>query len=265
MKHFFTTLIIIFLFGIEIQAQDVNNYKYVIVPEKFEFQDEPNEHQLNALTEFLFEKYGFKALYQEEFPENMKSCDALSTNILNGSGFLTTRLVLTLEDCYGNVIFSSDEGKSRDKDFKMAYHEALREAFLSVEALNYVYEAPKEKEIPEKVALAIKIPPKVENPEEIIKDEAPEPIPEALDFKYFQNGNAKYILKKINAGFALFRYGENEKFATLMRSGRGENYLYTSEKLDGNAFFDSSGNLLVEYIDDATGQLVQLKFEAAAQ
>ncbi|HET8754196.1 MAG TPA: hypothetical protein VFM59_07520, partial [Salinimicrobium sp.] len=63
MKKFASLLIFLVLIGIEIQAQEVNNYKYVIVPETFEFQDEPNEHQLNALTEFLFEKYGFEALY----------------------------------------------------------------------------------------------------------------------------------------------------------------------------------------------------------
>jgi hypothetical protein len=37
--------------------RNVNDYKYVIVPEKFDFQKEPNQFKLNQLTKFLLKKY----------------------------------------------------------------------------------------------------------------------------------------------------------------------------------------------------------------
>ena len=67
-----------------------------------------------------------------------------------------------------------------------------------------------------------------------------------------------YLLKETASGFDLFEKLDNEVFAKLVKSGRGDTYLYTSEKINGNAFFDTSGNLVVEYLSD--GQLVTLTY-----
>ena len=37
---------------------NLNNYKYVIVPKKYDFLKEEDQFRLNGLTKFLFEKYG---------------------------------------------------------------------------------------------------------------------------------------------------------------------------------------------------------------
>ena len=39
---------------------NLNDYKYVIVPNKFDFLKENDQYQLNSLAAFLFEKYGFR-------------------------------------------------------------------------------------------------------------------------------------------------------------------------------------------------------------
>jgi hypothetical protein len=49
-----------------VSAQELNEYKYIIVPEAFELSKEENQFQLNALTKFLFEEYGFETLMKQE-------------------------------------------------------------------------------------------------------------------------------------------------------------------------------------------------------
>ncbi|WP_340063539.1 hypothetical protein [Ascidiimonas aurantiaca] len=121
--------------------RDVNAYKYVIVPERFDFLKSANQYDLNALTGFLFKKYGFNTIYQETYPPDLSSdyCLALKANVTDRSSMFATRLTVTLEDCKGNIVFTSKEGRSKEKDFKISYHNALRDAFLSVEELNYTY------------------------------------------------------------------------------------------------------------------------------
>ena len=45
--------------------ENVNNYKYIIVPKKFDFLKEENQYRVNTFTKFLFEKQGFKMLLLE--------------------------------------------------------------------------------------------------------------------------------------------------------------------------------------------------------
>ena len=51
-----------------------------------------------------------------------------------------TKLKIELVNCNNEVIFTSKEGKSKEKDYKKAYHEALRNAFQSISELNYSYD-----------------------------------------------------------------------------------------------------------------------------
>ncbi|RMB62812.1 hypothetical protein EAX61_04325 [Dokdonia sinensis] len=142
MKIFYTILFAFFI-GNSIFAQSVNNYKYVLVPNQFEFLKSPDEFQVNSLTVFLFKKYGFDAYKGGlEAPAYVldNRCDVLYADVIGNSGFLRTKLKVVLRDCNNIVVYTSEEGDSKDKRYKESYHEALREAFLSIEALNYKYE-----------------------------------------------------------------------------------------------------------------------------
>lgn len=120
----------------------VNGYKYVIVPKKFDFLKKENQYQVNALTKFLFEKYNFSTVYADDLPVDIEenSCLALRADVKDNSNMFTTKLNMELTNCRGEVVFASEEGKSKEKDFKTAYHDALRKSFLSVEALDYAYD-----------------------------------------------------------------------------------------------------------------------------
>ncbi len=169
------------------------------------------------------------------------------------------------------------------KDFKVSYHEALREAFTSFEDLNYnplvAENSPSEKRNSEKDLPKEVIVDPVVTAEEIDEVAAVEPSPEAQNvpsevkktpsearkIQKFTNGPVTYRLETTPAGFELFKEGEQQKFASLMKSGGGENYLYSSKNVSGNAFFDRQGNLVVEYLDPNSQQLITVIYKLQAQ
>ncbi|MFA5297412.1 MAG: hypothetical protein WC389_04310 [Lutibacter sp.] len=143
-KLFSTCFLLIFSFSTLFAQKSINSYKYIIVPKQFEFQKSPDQHQVNSLAKFLFERAGFTVFFTDEsFPTDLANdrCLALMASVNNASNFLNTKLRVDLLDCYNKVVFSTEEGKSKEKDYKTAYHEALRNAFVGIEALKYSYEA----------------------------------------------------------------------------------------------------------------------------
>ncbi|NND25968.1 MAG: hypothetical protein EX263_01995 [Flavobacteriaceae bacterium] len=119
----------------------VNDYKYVIVEKQFHFQNEPDEYNLNQLVKHLFRKYGFKVIIEgEQLPSDLKSnyCLALTSEV-TAKGALRTKAIVFLRDCDNNVVFTSNEGLTKEKDFARAYDLAIRNAFNSFSILNYKY------------------------------------------------------------------------------------------------------------------------------
>ncbi|MBU2939362.1 hypothetical protein KO494_07400 [Lacinutrix sp. C3R15] len=127
-----------------IQAQiNINDYKYVIVPNKFDFLNEPDQYRLNTLTKLLLEKHGFTTITEDEkFPEDavLNNCLSLKANVLNESGIFNSKLKIQLKNCKNEIVFTSDIGSSREKLYQVAYTLALREAFRSFHKINYQYQ-----------------------------------------------------------------------------------------------------------------------------
>jgi hypothetical protein len=266
------------LFGVITSAlgQDVQDYQYVKVPEKFDFLKEENQYQLNALTAFLFDKKGYEVNFRENIPAGIDPCEVLQADVHSSSGLFRSRLYFSLKNCKNETVFTSDTGVSREKDFKTSYHEALRNAFESLEEFD-----PSKKEILiDPNVSSDEIEALEEQQREIFADSAvkeQETEPEkassaekvametASEGKKFTNGPLSYVLKPTSNGFELFKEGDREKFATLLKSGGGNNFLYASKNISGNAFFDTSGNLVVEYLDPNSQQLVTVVYKLQAQ
>lgn len=122
--------------------ESINTFKYVSVPENYSFLKSKDQYQLNSLTIFLFEKNNFTVLNSlQNYPSDLaqNKCLLLNSDIIKKKGVFKTKLQLILTDCRENIIFTSDIGQSKLKDFKKAYQEALRNAFISVASLNYDY------------------------------------------------------------------------------------------------------------------------------
>ena len=274
MKKLLTTLLIfggIFMSS----AQNINEYKYVLIPESFEFAGEVNEYQLNSLLKFLFEQEGYNTLMQSERkPQdlNMDGCLGLKSNVKNNSGLFVTKLVVELKDCNGDVVFNSKEGRSREKDFKLAYHEALRDAFTSIEELNYNYdpssrkiesesaEVVSEKVVAPVVAQAEKVESNVETVAENVVEEVTSISKGSDSNKSYTYEGKAYVLKESSEGYNLFQDGSTEPIAILIETEGGSNFIYNSLTKQGVGYFDADKNLIVEYFDRQNNKKVALKY-----
>jgi hypothetical protein len=122
---------------------DLNNYKYVVIPNQFSFLKGEDTYQLNSLTEFLFNRKGFIAfLEKDDLPQELfdDRCKALYADVEEAKGgFRKTKLKVILRDCYRNLVYESRVGESAENKYKEAHHEALRDAFVSIDNLDYNY------------------------------------------------------------------------------------------------------------------------------
>ena len=141
MKRYVLLFLLISSFSVYAQ-NTINNYKYVVVPEKFSFLKQNDQYGLNSLTKALLADKGFTVyLDNSELPSEIANnkCQALNAEVLEKSSMFTTSLTLLLKDCQGNIVFKSKEGKSREKEYRVSYNLALREAFTSLDGVTYAY------------------------------------------------------------------------------------------------------------------------------
>ncbi|MFV8346713.1 hypothetical protein [Flavobacterium sp. ZB4P13] len=137
-KQFLFLLLLIVSYS---YSQSVNDYKAVIIPVKYDFLKSENQYRLTTMTKFNLNKAGFVSFYASETmpSEYNDRCNLLYIDVVKESGFLTTKLFITMKDCYGKIIFQSITGKSKEKEYQVAYTEALNEAFRSLYELKYKY------------------------------------------------------------------------------------------------------------------------------
>ena len=123
-------------------AQGINNYQYVIVPKKFTDFKTEDKYGLNTSVKLLLQKYGFKAYFSDESfaDDTMNRCDFLTADLSNESGIMVTKVSVVLKDCKGNIVYQTELGSSREKQYALAYNQALRAAAKSFETLDYMYE-----------------------------------------------------------------------------------------------------------------------------
>ncbi len=239
--------------------KSVNDYKYVIVPNAYSFSKGTDTYQLNSLTKFLLDKYGFKAFLQDEnFPEDLRAngCNALRADVKKESSVFVTKLILDLKDCNGKVVFTSAQGKSREKEYKTAYHQALRGAFVSVQELNYKYSGFNSEEA------------KVVENKPINKKETPvglqgtEKTQNVLvvsgDSIVYLLNDEEYIFEKKDYGYEVFK-NKNEKVSVgkAYVSSNQKSYIIQAGDLSGHGFFDGFGNFILERINPVTNKLIK--------
>jgi len=202
-KYIFALIVLCFVSSTFSQTT-INDYKYVIVPKSFNFLKSIDQYQLNSLTKFLFNKYGFTSIMDNEvFPKDLvyNGCLSLRTDVENIKGFFITKLVVVLRNCKNEIIFASEVGESREKDFKKAYHLALRDAFKSLETVNYSYK-------PTKKALAEnRIKTEVNQESEKLKEEI-------KSLKDQESSNAKVVAKAEEKNVELL--GEVEEIKAIV-------------------------------------------------
>lgn len=141
-------LLFIALLSCAAKAQNLNEFKYAIVPEKFSFLKESNQYNLSLKSKLFMQKYGFETYFNNEvevptdFLQN--NCNKVYFDLIEVSNMFSTKIKVVLKDCKGTVLVTSDEGMSRDKEYKVAYNEALSNALNNFSQVkNHIYQPTK--------------------------------------------------------------------------------------------------------------------------
>ena len=139
-----TIFFLILLISISIYSQQSNfdKYQYIVVLDKFDFVKTTNEYQTSALTKFLLRKKGFQVfLGNEKLPQDLQDnrCLALQASVKDASSMFTVKTFIELKDCHGDVLYTSEVGKSKEKDYQQGYQEAIRNAFDTMTDFEYSY------------------------------------------------------------------------------------------------------------------------------
>ncbi len=195
-------------------AQSIKGeYTYIEVADRFDFVTGDNPYQLSDMMVYYFEKKGAKAYRKKDSP-NVSKCDILYADLEKGAGVLWTKLSIVLKNCNDEVVLRSEVGKSKQKEHAKMYPDALRHAFKTV-TLSKLQKVKAKSISPENTAIEKK---NNDNSSketaEKVKDELVgviKPINNtqntAIPLASFSNytlNEKSYLLKKTEAGFALF-------------------------------------------------------------
>lgn len=110
--------------------------KYAIIASKFGFQKTADQYGLNTLTKLFFVKMGSEVYFDNEsLPADASDqpCNKIFVDVIENNSLLVSRVKVVIKDCRNNIIVTSEQGSSKEKDYKLAYTEALREALKSID------------------------------------------------------------------------------------------------------------------------------------
>jgi len=243
MKKYIISLGILFLFvGLTFAQNSLDAYKYVIVPDKYDDFKEADKYQLNSMTKFLFEKYGFQTLTEGVgYPSDLMKnpCLAVTAQFVNQSSMFTTKVSIDLKDCYNKVVYSSEVGKSKIKEYKKSFQEALRNTFVSFKDLDYSYDSNRVVSAnqvvvnsqPDKVTSPEVVPPvtpKVETPQkEVVPMVAlvPAKSTEVENVKAENKSATNSIAKSYkNENISFMLIDQDNKMVAYVKSSKNKNY-----------------------------------------
>lgn len=249
-------LLLVLFISVHGFCQDLNRYQYAVVPAKFEFLKEKDKYRLNTLTKLLMEKYGFTTyLTSDVQPEGVANtnCNKVFVDVLESGTMFVTKLKVVLKDCKNNILFTSDEGTSREKEFGAGFNEALRNAFKSFDKLNHKYNGAVLKEeavIPiEKVAI-----PK----ETVVLNESFE-TPKIIETKEVTT-DVFFFAQPTAYGFQVVN-SEPKVIMRLYNTSQKDVFIAKKENAQGVAIFKNN-QWFFEYYDNGKliSELLKLKF-----
>ncbi|MFV9483085.1 hypothetical protein ACNI3T_04565 [Christiangramia sp. ASW11-125] len=261
-------------------SQDLNDYKYIIVPESYDILGKTNQYQLNALTKFLFEKNGFQTIMKTKtWPEDLQQnpCLGVSPVLVEDSGLFVTKMHIELQDCKGMTVYKTREGKSKEKEFQAAYQESFRDAFQELADLPYEYssainESVKKSSENSSVKVGRNITSEVKN--EVVPESESNVTPEVLasekndlpagsevdeNLTSLENsvwiyGDAVFELRAYNSNYALYQRNAPEPIALLLKTNKPNEFVYRSLLNSGTVSYRKNSGIEISYFDSDTNQ-----------
>jgi hypothetical protein len=133
MKNF-SILILVFLSFTSFAQQ----YKVIIISNKYEFQKEKNTYNINNMLKAILVSNNYQVFFEDEvLPVEIAQnrCKALAGVLVDNSNMFLTKMKFQIKDCQNNLLFETAEVKTREKDIQNAYIETI--GLLSPELKKY--------------------------------------------------------------------------------------------------------------------------------
>lgn len=248
------------------QAQ-LDNYKYFVVPKRFETFKDVNQYQTSTLVKFLLTKYAFDPIYDDAIPEELflNKCLGLTSQLEDNSTYLQTVVAIVFYDCRGQEVFRTQEGKSKNKEFKEAFSESIQEAMKTMALISHNYQGSEEKTVEEPVVAQAPDPvDTIPEPETLVSTAEPavvavivEEASEPSAIEETESEASEAVKPEItyweqtasNNGFIL-THPEKEVTWVLMKTSTAEVFMAISTTRQGVAFKQPKGWRLEYYLGD---------------
>jgi len=130
----YVLIVVLFLGVTAFSQKELNAYKYIVIPTRFDFQKEANEYGINLLLKYKFQQLGFEAyLDTDELPQILRTNTCLYAYpvLHTEENMFKTIISVELFNCDKKSLYHSIKGESRSKVIKTSYNEALRKSLKS--------------------------------------------------------------------------------------------------------------------------------------
>ncbi|ARN78174.1 hypothetical protein BST97_09300 [Nonlabens spongiae] len=233
----------------------MSDYKYIEVPNQYEFQHEPNEYRLNDLAVFELKKKGYEAFKSTSVQPQDKNIGACNTLVMDieESGILSRSFILNFKNCDGEIVYSTIKGTGREKDNQKAYFTAMRETIRSMpEAIQA--KASTTEVIEAKIPDSAETQPIEDDQQTKFPDEPATADRPALKFDYAQKTNQGYgiVLKEAEE---VEVYNNDKLIGSGQKSSTGF-YLIETKQFNGVGIIKDE-IFIIEYRDN--GELVRVE------
>lgn len=207
MKNLIATILLLSLSST--QAQNVSDYKYVIVPQKFA-DFEKNDYNLNSKLKMLLRKKNYVIIAEgvTEKPEDLQfnQCLATKVDIKELKDSFKNKLEVIFTNCNQKIV-GTYQGVSKIKDFEEGFEEALQLATAQINKQNA-------KAIPE--VMKVEQIPIVSNSTNTVNN--------SKTNTYTQNGNIFILASTTNGEFLLVNQNDSKVIAQFYPSSQKNVY-----------------------------------------
>ncbi len=122
--------------------------KTIIISNKYEFQKEKNTYNINNMLKAILVSNNYQVFFEDEIlPAEIAQnrCNALTGVLLDISNLFVTKLKFQILDCNNNLLFETEEVRTKEKDLQNAYIETIK--LLSPELKKYSGTVIQEKDV----------------------------------------------------------------------------------------------------------------------
>lgn len=276
MRSRFVSLLILMVVSVSFGSAQFNDYKYIIVPKRFDSFKKENLYQTSTTVKYLLAQKGFNAVYDDALQDLGKDrCLRLRVDLEDNSSLFLTKVTLVFKDCQSVEIFRTVEGKSKIKEYKSAYTDAIRKAFVSLEGITYNYRPKAQEQEKEEVftisfkddvktlekgqnAAVVKQEATTEN--QTFKSMAPRPSPYAETGDSPQNGIVEVLYAQpLENGYQLV--DDSPKIRYRLVSTSVENLFLVHEGDGTGIVYHKNGNWWLEYAENGFTKVTKLSIK----